>query len=108
MREEGDIGPKKIITFGDAAVLPHHGDRRAPRTKDSSTSLRQVLVNLLATFSGLATIRRPARRLGRPPLREGSETELQAPGTLLPSRPGEGGRFWSRGRAVPRGRPCPQ
>ena len=37
-------------------MLPHHGGPRAPKTKDASPSGRQVLVNLLATFSGLATI----------------------------------------------------
>ena len=70
-------------------MLPHRGGPRAPKAKDSSTSLRQVLVNPLATFSGLATIRRPASRLGRPP----EPSTLLSPGASIASSPVAHGRL---------------
>jgi len=40
-----DLGLKRLSPLGTRAVRPHHGGRHSPKAKDSSTSLRQLLVN---------------------------------------------------------------
>jgi len=84
-------------------VLPHHGGPRAPKARDSSTSLRRLVVNPLGNVLrfGYHSATGTSAWAAASVRRKGSRGP--GLGTFLPSRPGEDARFWFRGHAVPRG-----